>query len=331
MNTLRRAFRLACLLVLHSILLSPLASHAQDRWPSRPIVFIVPFPAGSNPDVFTRLITSELSKRINTPVVIENVVGAGGVIGTDRLVRSKPDGYTFGLGVESTVLLAQLVKPATVKYDGLVDLTPVVLMGTQPLVLIAKPELQVSTMQQLLAYGRTHPNDLSYGTSGIGTSLHIAGELLGIEGRVELTHVPYSNSPQIMTDVASNQLPLAMVPVGSAIQFINGGRFKALGVTSDQRSPHLPNVPAMAELAELKGVNLVVWHAFFAPAGLDKSVNERMQSEIAAILAMPAVNQRITEMGFQISVAHGEPFTRLLLAERSKYRALVTQKNIKAE
>lgn len=331
MNLLKRTSRLACLLALHSFLLMHFSSSAEERWPSRPVVFIVPFPAGSNPDVFTRVVTNELSKRIKVPVVVENFVGAGGVIGTDRLARSKPDGYTFGLGVESTVLLAQLVKPATVKFDGLTDLTPVVLMGTQPLVLIAKPELKVTTMAELLAYGRAHPGELSYGTSGIGTSLHIAGELLAIEGRVELTHVPYSNSPQIMNDVAANQLALAMVPVGSAVQFINGARVRALGVTSAQRTPILSNVPTMAETPELKDVNMIVWHALFAPAGLDKAINERMQSEVAAVLAMPLVSQRITEMGFQISVVSGEPFSKFLTAERGKFKSLVTQKNIKAE
>ena len=309
----------------------PLAACAQAGWPSRPITIIVPYAAGSLPDVFTRAVANELGTRLNNTVIVDNVNGAGGVLGTERVARARPDGYTFVLGVESTMLIAQMVRPATVRYDGLKDFTPVALMASSPLVLVAKPEFAASTLNDLLALLRTQPRSFSYGTSGVGTSLHLAGEMFNQQARAEIAHVPYSVSTQIMTDVAGNQLDLAMVPLGSALPFIRSGKVKALGVTAPARSTLLPDVPAMNELPALGTMNFTVWFGLFAPAGLDKGTATSIHAHLAAIFGMESIRQRIADFGMQPTVLDQAAFTRFLAGEKAKFKSLISERNIRAE
>lgn len=321
----RRIF--LCLLF---VMLPPAAS-AQAGWPSRPITIIVPYAAGSLPDVFARAVANELGTRLNSTVIVDNVNGAGGVLGTERVARAKPDGYTFVLGVESTMLIAQMVRPATVRYDGLKDFTPVALMASSPLVLVAKPEFPAHTLSDLLALLRVQPRSFSYGTSGVGTSLHLAGEMFNQQARAEIAHVPYSVSTQIMTDVAGNQLDLAMVPLGSALPFIRSAKVKALGVTAPARSNLLPDVSAMNELPALGNMNFTVWFGLFAPAGVDKSIGTSVHAHLAAIFGMESIRQRIADFGMQPTVLDQAAFTRFLAAERAKFKSLISERSIRAE
>lgn len=313
-------------------LLTFTTAHAQTQWPSaRPITIVVPYAAGSLPDAFLRPIANELGVRLKVPVVVDNVNGAGGVLGTERVATARPDGYTFVLGVESTVLIAPMIRPSVVRYDGLKDLTPISLMGSSPLVLVARSELGIRNLGELLAHVRTRPTSLSYGTSGMGTSLHLAGEMFNQLAKSNIKHIPYTVSTQIMTDVVGNQLDLAMVPVGSALQFIKAGKVKALGVTSATRTPLLPDVPAMAEVPELKGMNMTVWFGLFAPAGVEKSVVETLNGHIACILATDSMRQRVLDLGTQPTVLDPSAFARFLVQERDKFRALIAQRQIRVE
>lgn len=306
-------------------------SNAQPTWPSRPITLLVPYAAGSAIDVFTRSMGDELSRKLSSPVIVENVNGAGGVLATSRAVRSKPDGYTFVLGVESTVLLAQLVRPATVSYDGLKDLTPVLKIASSTLVLIGKPDLPAANITELLRLLTNSPKGMSYGTTGVGTSLHIAGEIFAQEAKVSLNHVPYSVSTQIVNDVMGNQLDMAVLPVGTVLPHVQANKVKAFAVTSASRYPSLPNVPALAETPALRQVNSTTWWALFAPVGLDESVRKSMESHVTSVLALPNIRQKANDLGVQINVVGGPQFATEMKEDHRRYKELIAQRQIKAE
>ncbi|RYY77587.1 MAG: hypothetical protein EOO24_44830 [Comamonadaceae bacterium] len=212
-----------------TLALTALTAAAQPAWPSKPITVIVPYAAGTSPDVVVRNIGPELGRRLGQQVLVENITGAGGAIGTERAVRSAADGHTLVLGVESTVLIASMVSPSTVKYDGQKDLVPVTLMASAPLVLVGKPALAANTLPELMQMLRANPDKFSYGTSGVGTSLHLAGEIFNQVAGTKLTHVPYRVSSQLVTELAGNQIDLAVLPVGTVAQQIRAGKIKGFG------------------------------------------------------------------------------------------------------
>src|SRR5215472_2796212 len=179
-------------------------------YPSRPITLVVPYAAGGSVDVVARVVADKLGEKLGQNIVIENVAGAGGIVGTQRAARATPDGYTLLFSVESTMAIAKLVQPATVQYDSQKDFQPISLIGTSPLVLAGKKALPADTIDELIKLLRANPGKFSYATSGTGTSLHVAGEMINMEGKVRMVHVPYRVGAQMVTDLIGNQIDLAM-------------------------------------------------------------------------------------------------------------------------
>jgi tripartite-type tricarboxylate transporter receptor subunit TctC len=319
-------FILTATLALHA-----LAAAAQSAWPTKPITVVVPYAAGTSPDVVVRTIGPELGRRLGQQVLTENITGAGGAIGTERVVRAPGDGHTLVLGVESTVLIAGMVSPSTVKYDGLKDLTPVSLMASAPLVLVGKPELPARNLQELMQLLRAAPDKYSYGTSGVGTSLHLAGEIFNQVAGTRLTHVPYRISSQLVTDLGGNQIDLAVLPVGSVAPHIKAGRLKGFAVTSPNRSPALPEVAAMGEVPALKAVDVTVWFGLLAPAGLDPSIVNRLHRETAEVLKDPAIRSKFSELGMQVIGAGPQEFATFMRGEQAKFARIVKDRNIRAD
>jgi tripartite-type tricarboxylate transporter receptor subunit TctC len=316
----------AAALALHA-----LTASAQAAWPSKPITVIVPYAAGTSPDVVVRNIGPELGRRLGQQVLVENITGAGGAIGTDRAVRSPADGHTLVLGVESTVLIASMVSPSTVKYDGQKDLTPVTLMASAPLVLVGKPSLPANNLQELMQLLRAGPDKYSYGTSGVGTSLHLAGEIFNQEAGTRLTHVPYRVSSQLVTDLAGNQIDLAMLPVGTVAQQIKAGKVKGFAVTSGKRSPALPEVAAIGEIPALKDVDVTVWFGLLAPAAVDAAIVARLHKEVAEILKDPAMQAKFGDLGMQVIGAGPQQFSAFMQGEQKKFAKIVKDRNIRAD
>jgi tripartite-type tricarboxylate transporter receptor subunit TctC len=321
-----KKFALAAAVALHAA-----ASLAQTAWPSKPITIVVPYAAGTSPDVVVRTIGPEISRRLGQSILVDNTTGAGGAIGTDRVVRSPADGYTFVLGVESTVLIAQMVSPSTVKYDGMKDLVPVTLMASAPLILVGKPSLPANTLEELLKLVRAEPNKYSYGTSGVGTSLHLAGEIFNQVANTRITHVPYRVSSQLVTELAGNQIDLGMLPIGTVAQHIRAGKIKAFGVTSAKRSPALPEAQAMGEIPALKDVDVTVWFGLLAPAGTDAAIVNRLHKETAEVLADPAIKAKFADLGMQVIGAGPQPFAAFMQGEQRKFARIVKDRNIRAE
>lgn len=302
-----------------------------QSYPSRPVTLIVPYAAGGNVDAVARWVAPELGKRLGQTIVIDNVAGAGGIIGTERAARAAADGHTLLLSVESTIVIAKLVSPSVVKYDGLKDFAPVTLLSSAPLVLVGKPTLPANTLDELLTLMRKEPGKLNYATSGIGTSLHVAGEMFNQLGKVQMVHVPYKVGSQIVTDLMGNQIDLAMLPIPLTSEQVKAGRIKAFGVTEATRSSAMPDVPSMAEHPQLKGVDVTVWFGIFAPAKTDAAIVARLHRELTEVLKDEGLRQKFSVIGMRILGAGPEPFAKFLEAEQKKFGEIVRAGNIRAE
>ncbi len=306
-------------------------ARAEPAWPARPITLIVPYGAGGNVDVMARWIAPELATRLGQPVVIENVSGAGGVIGTEKAVRARPDGYTLLLSVESTVVIAKMVTPSTVRYDGLADLVPVTLLGTQPLALVGKPALQPKTSEALYAELKAAPGRYSYASSGVGTSLHLGGELLKQRGGVDMVHVPYRTGVQIVSDLSGNQLDLAVLPLSMVIQQARAGKLRVYGVMAQSASAAMPEAPPLASVPAWRGADVSVWQGIFAPRGTPPQIVAQLHAALAQVLANPGVRRNFEEGGVTPLGAGPQEFAAFLKGEDAKFGAIVAKGNIRAE
>jgi tripartite-type tricarboxylate transporter receptor subunit TctC len=306
------------------------AAHGQT-YPSRPITVIVPYAAGGSVDAVARIIAPPLSERLGQNLMIENVAGAGGVVGTQRAARAAPDGYTLLLSVESTMAVAKLVQPSTVQYDSQKDFLPISLIGTSPLVLAGKKALAADNTEELIRLLRANPGKFSYATSGTGTSLHVAGEMINIEGRVAMVHVPYRVGAQMVTDLVGNQIDLAMLPLVMALPNYRSGNIKVFGTTEPARSPVAPDLPSLAEHPDLRNVNITVWFGLFAPANTDPAIIERLHRAIVASLQVADVRTKLAETGLRLVGNSPAEFTAFLAQEIEKFSRVVKAANIKAE
>lgn len=305
---------------------------ADASWPSQPVTLLVPYAAGGNVDAMARWIQPELAQRLGQPVVIENLAGAGGVIGTDKVVRAKPDGYTLLMSVESTVVIAKMVTPSTVRYDGLRDLTPVTLLGAQPLALAGKPNLASKTAAELFQDIQAHPGQYNYATSGVGTSLHLGGELLKQQGAVSMVHVPYRAATQIITDLVGNQLDLAVLPLSMVMQQARAGKLRVYGVLADKASPAMPEVaPLASSVPAWKGADVTVWQGVFAPKGTPPEVVAKLDGALRQVLALPAVRKNFEDSGITPLGMGAAPFADFLKKEQDKFGAIVAKGKISAE
>ena len=301
---------------------------AQQGWPSRPVTLIVPFAAGGNVDAVARLVAPELGRRLGQQVVVENVPGAGGIIGTERAARAAPDGHTLLLGVESSILIAGLVSPRNVRYDGLRDLAPVALIAASPLVLVGRPDLPADGTEELLRFARAQARPLTYATSGIGTSLHLTGELIAQRAGVALEHVPYRVSAQIGTDLMAGRVDLAVLTITSVADLVREGRIKGFGVSEAERSPLLPRVPSLSETPALRDLRVTVWHGLFAPARTDAAVLARLGREMHGVLQDAMLRERLAGLGTRPGTLAGAEFAGFLRGEAEKFGAVVRASNI---
>jgi tripartite-type tricarboxylate transporter receptor subunit TctC len=302
---------------------------AQPAWPAaKPITIIVPFSAGGSVDATARLIGQKLAERLKQSVVVENVSGAGGVIGVAKAVQAAADGYTLVLGADSPIAIARLVTPAAVKYDPLKDLTPIGLVTTAPMVIVARPGLAASSLAEVLELARAQPGKLSYGTSGIGTVLQLAMEMLKEQAKVDIVHVPYRGGAQIVSDVIGNQLDLAVLVSISAVPQVQSKRLKAIAVTSDKRLASLPDVAAVAETPGFKGYNVVAWTGLFAPAQTPPAIVERLSRELDAVLRSDEVRDKLAEQGAVPGSGSPAAFASFVAREEERFARIVKAANI---
>lgn len=304
------------------------AASAAPAYPTKPITLVVGYTAGGSVDLVARTVAPELSKRLGQSVVIENLGGAGGTIGAQKVVKAEADGYTLLLGSGSEVSIARLTNPA-VRYDGEKDLAAITFVGTQPMVLVGKLDLPAKNAAELIALAKSKPGSLSYASSGVGTPLNLAGELIKQQGQVNITHVPYKGASAMATDLLGGQIDLAVMVLSSALPHIQANRVRAYGVTEGKRASVAPNVPALAETPALKGVDMGVWFGLMAPGKTDRAIIDRMNTEMQAVLAMPDVRKKLAEAGVEVSPGNPAQFASFVKRETAKYRTIVQTADIR--
>ncbi|WP_256856743.1 tripartite tricarboxylate transporter substrate binding protein [Variovorax sp. KK3] len=316
----RRSVLAAALLGAAGVMLAsaPFAVRA-DTYPSKPIRLLVPTGTGTVSDMVGRLLATHLSKTLGQGIVVENIPAAGGINGTQQLVRSAKDGYTIAVLNNNHVINPSIYKD--IPYDSLKDIQPISVIGSTPLVLVTNPGVPAKTLGELLSLARSKPGQLTYGSAGNGTVLHLAGVLLTSEGKVDIKHVPYKASGQMTTDVMGGQIDMVFLGVASAAAQIESGKIRAIGVTTTQRSPLMPNVPTLAE-SGLPNYNFDGWMALVGPAGLPRPVLDKLNSELKTVLALPEVQESLTKMAVLVKPDTPEQATVFFKNELQKHTDL---------
>lgn len=305
------------------------AAHAQDRWPSRPITYIVPFAPGGATDVIGRLYGQFAAPALGVPLVVDNRPGTGGSLGTAAVARARPDGYTLVGGTISSHAINASIYP-DVGYDPLRSFQPIILTGTLPNVLVVRAGSGIGSYETLLARIRASDRPLTFGSSGVGTSQHLAGELFKDLTRTELLHVPYKGSGPSLQALIGGEIDLLFDNLTSAQPFIESGHLAALAVTSGQPSPILPQVRPLASLG-LQGYEVLSWQAVFAPAGTPRPVAERLHQALHAALLRPGMRERLVALGIDVSGAGPDELGRFQAAEVAKWAEVVRKAGIRME
>ena len=302
---------------------------AQAAWPAaKPITLIVPFSAGGNVDTTARLVGGKLAERLKQTIVVDNIAGAGGLVGVARAVQAAPDGYTLVMAFDGPIAITSFVNPAAMRFDPQRDLAPVALTTTAPMVLVAKPTLEVTSMAQLVALARSQPGKLSYATSGIGTVLHLAMEMVKQRAGLFIVHIPYRGGAQIATDVIGGQVDLAMMVSTSATPHVLAGRMKAIAVTGNKRLAQMPGVPTLDESALFKGLDVVSWTGVFAPSRTPAAIVERLNAEINEVLRLDDVRGKLAEGGALVAQLSQAAFAQFVRNEQQRFEKIVKSANI---
>lgn len=304
---------------------APAQAQAQ-AYPGKPITLVVAYPPGGSTDLTGRALGTELSQRLGVTVIIDNVGGAGGAIGAQKVANAAPDGYTLLAGASNELAIARLIS-ASVRYEQK-DFTPIGLIASQPLVLVAAPTAGVKNTDEFLALIKKNPGKYSYGSSGVGTSLHLAGEMVKQQAGIEMTHVPYRGVAPLTSDLMGGNIDFGVFVLSSALPYIRSGKLVALGTTEARRSVVTPDLPALGENATLKNMDIGVWFALVGPAKLPEPVVARLKKALAETLQSPDFRKKMEAAS---SVVPGAPvdIDKFMTAETAKYKNIVQFANIK--
>jgi tripartite-type tricarboxylate transporter receptor subunit TctC len=310
---------------LAALAAAPLAHAQVAGWPTaKPITLLVGYPAGGSVDLVARIVAEPLARRLGTPVVVENIGGAGGTIAAQKAVSAAPDGHTLLLGSGSEITIARLFNTA-VKYNGETDLTHIGLVGVTPMVLVAGPRSGVKTLDEALARSKKEPNRLTFASSGIGTPLHMSGELINLKAGSTFRHVPYRGAGQQMQDLMGGQVDFSVSVLSSALPHIEAGKIVPLAVTTPSRARALPQVPAMGEHPKLKGYDMNVWFGLFGPAKLPAPLTARLNKELNEILREKDVWEKLQKAGISNDGGTPQQLSAFIKAETQRVRSVVNQ------
>jgi tripartite-type tricarboxylate transporter receptor subunit TctC len=298
-----------------------------QAYPTRPVRVVVGFAAGGAPDILARLFGRWLSGRLGQPFVIENRTGAGGNIATEAVVQAPADGYTLLLTSVGNAVNATLFEK--LNYSFLRDIAPVAGISREPPGMEVHPSFPAKTVSEFITYAKANPGKINYGSAGVGSSLHMAGELFKLMASVELLHVPYRGSPPALTDLLAGQLQLMFSPLPPSVEYVRSGRLRALAVTTAMRSQALPDIPVVADF--VPGYEASAWYGIGAPKSTPSSIIDRLNAEINAGLADPELKTRLTELGSVPFAGSPSGFGKHLAAETEKWGKVIQTANIKAE
>lgn len=299
-----------------------------QNYPNKPVRLIVPFSAGGPADLLGRLIGEKLQRTLGQTIVVINKDGAGTLLGVDMAAKASPDGYTLLLGNVAMVINSSAGK--RLPYDVQRDLAPVSLAFTQPLILVINPALPIATLKEFIAYAKANPGRLKYGSSGVGTSIHLTTELFRNAVGIELTHIPYKGAAPALTDLLGGQIDLMFPGITPVVAHVKAGKLKALGLTSRKRSPALPDVPTMIEqgVADFESIG---WYGVLVPAGTPKNIVTRLNRELVAVLNLPDLKERLSSQGGDAVSSTPEQFTTFIADEMKKWTSVIRTANIQVD
>jgi tripartite-type tricarboxylate transporter receptor subunit TctC len=310
------------------MLLSTLTAFAQSAYPAKPVRIISIFAPGGGNDVICRLVAQQLTERLKQQVIVENRVGANGIVGTEAAARSAPDGYTFTLIPSGHTVNASMYKK--LPFDSIRDFTPITLAGAGPLVLAVHPSLPAKNVKELIAVAKARPGQLTYVSSGVGASGHLAGALFDSMTGTKMVHVPYKGMSLAVSDLMGGQVSMTFGTSLSVIPHVRTGRLRALATTGAQRSPALPDLPTVAE-SGLPGYEASLWYGFVGPARMPPEIVQRLNTEIAAILALPDTREKLASQGVDARSTTPEEFARILTADVARWAKVVQKLGLQAE
>jgi tripartite-type tricarboxylate transporter receptor subunit TctC len=304
-----------------------LNSGATATWPSKPIRWIVPYPAGGSSDTTARILAAPMAAALHQQVVIENRGGAAGNIGTDAAAKAAPDGYTM-LFTTVSLSINETLYPK-LPFNPKTDLIPVVQVAVLPNVMVVPAKLPAKTLQEFIALAKAKPGTMNFGSGGTGTSVHVTGELFKLSAGIDIIHVPYKGDGPAMQDLIAGQIQAVFAQLPGAIGHIKGGTLRALGVTTPARSPMLPDVPAIGEL--LPGFAAQGWYGLFLPSGTPADIVQRLNQETNAVLQQPALRERLAEIGTTPVGGTGAAFAQFLDQDIARWAAVIRAAKITVE
>ena len=307
------------------LVLCLLIGSAHAQYPAKPIKWIVPFPPGGPTDSFSRPVAQKLSQLVGQPVIIENIAGAGAAIGTERLAKSAPDGYTVALATAGTHAINPHLYGTRLQYDALKDFSPLTLAVKYVNVLVVNPEVPAKTVGELVAYAKANPDRVTFGSAGNGSTNHLSGEVLKYVTRAPMQHVPYKGSAAALTDVLAGNLTFMFDILVTSLPQARGGKLRALAVTSATRSPFAPDIPTMTE-SGIKGYSDAgadLWFGIVAPAGLDRGIARTLNQRLIEALRSPEIRERLSAQAFELWTSTPEEFARVIRTDYEKWGRIV--------
>jgi len=303
-------------------------THAQN-FPVKPVRVITPFTAGSAIDTLARVVGQKLGDTWGQQVVIDNRIGANGIIGTEAAAKAPPDGYTVYLGNISTLAVNPHLY-LKLPYDALRDFAPVTLAATIPVVLVVHPSLPVKSVRELIPLAKAHPGQLNYASGGTGSAQHLPMEMLRVETGINIVHVPYKGLGPAFSDVLGGQVPMMFTGVSNVVPYMKTGRLRVLAIGSPKRSATLPEVPTVAE-AGVPGFDFDSWTGYLVPVGTPRELIVKLHADITRTLAAPEVRDKLVTLGFDLVGGTPEAFATLIRNDIARFGKLIKAAGIKAE
>jgi tripartite-type tricarboxylate transporter receptor subunit TctC len=318
-----------------AILALPLVALVQSfpalaqAWPSKSIRLVVPYPPGGSTDLLARTIGQKVGDALGQQIIVDNRAGAGGMLGSDIVARSAPDGYTILLGTGATHGLTLLLSK-TIPYDPVKDFTAITAAVEVPIILCINPSIPATTAKELVDWAKKNPGKLAYGSSGTGSPHHLSGELFKQVSGIDMVHVPYKGAAPAVQDLIGNQIPAVFTTLSTALPHIRGGKIRAVGFVEAKRQPSVPEIPTIGE--SLPGyVMPASWLGFFGPAGLPDAILKRYNAEIVKAVQSPDVRARLEAAGMPVVGTSAEEFARMVKDDIETFRRIIATAGIKPE